>query len=145
MSLLRPTSIFVLLLAFLAASCKGELLSKQAEQISQQQEEITRQKQEIEELKLAQQTEEQKRRDCNRAFGEYFEKAQMAQVSEEAVSLYRQGLELCPDDDVAHYELGKLLLRLGQTGEAREEFEKSLELNPDLQGAKRELGGIKRR
>jgi tetratricopeptide (TPR) repeat protein len=145
MSFLRRATLFVLLLAFLASSCKGELLRKQAEQLKQQQEDIARQKQEIEELRLAQQREEQKRRDCNRAFGEYFEKAQAAQVSQEAVSLYRQGLELCPDDDVAHYELGKLLLRLGQSGEAREEFEKALELNPDLQGAKRELGSIKSR
>ena len=143
MRFFRLASIFVLLSALLASSCKGELLRKQAEQIEQQQEEIARQKREIEELKMAQRREEQKRRDCNRAFGEYFEKAQAAQVSEEAVSLYREGLDLCPDDDVAHYELGKLLLRLGQTGEAREEFEKALELNPDLQGAKRELQGIK--
>lgn len=145
MRFLRPASICVLLSALLASSCKGELLRKQAEQIEQQQEEIARQKQEIEELKMAQRREEQKRRDCNRAFGEYFEKAQAAPVSQEAASLYRQGLELCPDDDVAHYELGKLLLRLGQAGEAREEFEKALELNPDLQGAERELQSIKGR
>ncbi len=145
MSFLRPASIFFLLLALLASSCKAELIRKQAEQIEQQQEEITRQKQEVEELRLAQQREEQKRRDCNRAFREYFEKAQAAQDPQETVSLYRQGLELCPDDDVAHYELGKILLQLGQTGEAQEEFEKALELNPDLQGARRELERIKNR
>ena len=145
MSFLRPASIFFLLLALLASSCKAELIRKQKEQIEQQQEEITRQKQEVEELRLARQREEQKRRDCNRAFREYFEKAQAAQDPQETVPLYRQGLELCPDDDVAHYELGKILLQLGQTGEAQEEFEKALELNPDLQAARRELESIKNR
>lgn len=145
MGLLRPTFIFVLLLALLASSCDRELIRQQAEQLDRQQQEIARQTQEIEALRLARQKEEQKRRDCNRAFGEYFEKAQVTQDPQETVSLYRQGLELCPDDDVAHYELGKMLLRLGQTREAQEEFKKALELNPDLQGATRELDSIKSR
>jgi tetratricopeptide (TPR) repeat protein len=145
MSSLRSPSLLFLILAFLGSSCKGELIRQQAEQIERQQQEIARQTQEIEALKSARQKEEQKRRDCNRAFRDYFEKAQASQVSEEAVSLYRDGLELCPDDDVAHYELGKMMLRLGQAGEAQEEFEKALALNPDLERAKRELKSMKSR
>ena len=125
-------------------SCASEQIRKQEEEIQRQQEEIARQRQEIEELKLAQRTAEQKRENCNRAFRE-FEKAQAAQDRGQAVELYRQGLKLCPDDDVAHYELGQILSATGRAEEAAEEFEAALRINPGFQDAKRRLEEIKKR
>jgi tetratricopeptide (TPR) repeat protein len=125
-------------------SCYSEVLRQQEEQIRQQEEEIARQGKEIEELKLAQQMEEQKRQNCNRAFS-YYEKAQTAKERGEAASLYRQGLKLCPDDDVARYELGKILQSSGQVKEAEEEFEAALKINPNFMDAKRQLDAIRKR
>ena len=136
------SAVFVLL-SLLAAACNSELLEKQAEQIKQQEEEIARQRQEIEALQAAQKAEEKKRRDCNRAFRDYFEKAQGSEDSERVIALYREGLRLCPDDDVAHYELGKVLIRQGQRGEAEKEFAAALKINPDFVDAKRELDDLR--
>lgn len=131
---------FVLLLT----SCESELIQKQEQQIQKMQLEITRQREEIEELKLARIKVDQKRQDCNRAFRE-FEKAQMLKDPDQAIALYREGLRLCPDDDVAHYELGKILVKIGQTKEAEEEFEIALGINPDFQSARRELNSLQER
>jgi tetratricopeptide (TPR) repeat protein len=126
------------------SSCRTEILRQQEEQIREQEQEIARQRTEIEELKAAQQREEQKRQDCNRAFS-YYEKAQGAKNPQEAASLYRQGLKFCPDDDVAHYELGKILQSGGQTKEAATEFEAALKINPNFMDAKRQLDAMRRR
>ncbi len=106
-----------------------------------QQEEIARQRREIEELTAARQREERKRRDCNRAF-QHFEQAQQAREPGTAAALYRQGLALCPDDDVAHYELGKILKTMGRSQEAQQEFEAALKINPNFHDAKRQLEAI---
>jgi len=136
-------AIFVLF-PLLVTACNSELLEKQAEQIKQQEEEIARQRQEIAALQAAQKAQDQKRRDCNRAFREYFEKAQGTEDGERAIALYREGLGLCPDDDVAHYELGKVLARQGRSAEAKKEFEAALKINPDFIDARRELDDLKR-
>lgn len=136
-------SAVIVLLSLAAAACNSELLEKQAEQIKQQEEEITRQRQEIEALQASQKAEEKKRRDCNRAFRDYFEKAQKSGDPGRAIALYREGLRLCPDDDVAHYELGKVLIRQGQRGEAEKEFAAALKINPDFKDAERELDELR--
>src|SRR5207253_2781751 len=83
--------------------------------------------------------EAEKRRDCNRAFREYFEKAQAAADREKGIALYRDGLGLCPDDEVAHYELGKLLADRARYAEAEAEFQSALKINPDFVDAKKQL------
>ena len=135
--------LFAILMLFFS-SCRTEILRQQEEQIRQQEEEISRQRREIEELKIAQQREEQKRQDCNRAFS-YYEKAQGAKNPQEAALLYRQGLKFCPDDDVAHYELGKIFQTSGQLKEAEAEFEAALKINPNFTDAKRQLETIRKR
>ena len=133
---------FVLLPFFLLlSSCESELLLKQKDEIQKMQQEIARQREEIEELKLARIKADQKRQDCNRAIRD-FEKAQKLKDPEQAISLYREGLRLCPDDDVAHYELGKILVVVGQIKEAEEEFEIALGINPDFESARRELKAL---
>lgn len=142
-SRLQSCLFIVVASGFLAASCESELIRKQEEQIRLQDDEIVRQQREIQELITARHQEEQKRRECNRAFRDYFEKAQSDKDFESAVSLYRQGLKICPDDDVAHYELGKILRDMRRMEEARAEFEAAVRINPDFVDAKRQLKTLK--
>src|ERR687892_488106 len=85
-----------------------------------------------------------KQRDCVRAFREYFDKAQLSTNRDEAISLYRKGLEICPDDDVAHYELGRALAGSGQPVEAEKAFEAALKINPDFSDARKQLEAIRK-
>lgn len=131
------------LIALLVSSCESEMIRQQEEQVRLQQEEIGRQRRELEQLVAAKQKEEQKRRDCNRAFRD-FERAQSAKEPRDAVLLYRQGLSLCPDDDVARYELGKILQGMGQLREAQLEFETAVKINPNFRDAVRQLESIQK-
>jgi len=127
----------------LLSACMSEALERQAEQIRQQEEEIARQRKEIDALGAGKQIEDQKRRDCNRAFRDYFDKAQLSTHREEVLSLYSKGLEICPDDDVAHYELGRALVDAGRRAEAEKEFEAALRINPGFAEARRQLDGLR--
>jgi tetratricopeptide (TPR) repeat protein len=135
--------IFSLVL-FSSAGCNSEVLDKQAEQIKQQEAEIARQRQELEALKAGQTIQDQKQQDCNRAFRDYFEKAQTLSDRDQAIALYREGLALCPDDDIAHYELGKTLAAAGRSGEAQQEFEAALKINPGFIEAKNQLDALQK-
>jgi tetratricopeptide (TPR) repeat protein len=125
-------------------ACNSEILEKQAEQLRQQEAEISRQRKEINDLVAGQKVQDQKLRDCNRAFREYFEKAQTTSDREAAINFYREGLALCPEDDVAHYELGKTLAETGRYLEAEKELEASLKINPDFVDAKRQLDAVRK-
>jgi tetratricopeptide (TPR) repeat protein len=129
-------------LVLLLSGCETELMRQQAETIRQQEEEIARLKQEREEAAAAKQKAEEKKAACNQAF-RHFEEAQAAKSARDAVALYREGLKLCPDDDVARYELGKVLAGMDRKEEARAEFEAALKINPKFQGAKQELEKIR--
>jgi len=131
--------------AIALSACRSEILEKQAEEIKQQQIEIARQRQEINDLLAARQVQDQKRRDCNRAFSDYFEKAQSASDGERAIALYREGLALCPDDEVAHYEFGKVLALHGRYAESESELEAALRINPDFVDAKKQLEEVRGR
>jgi tetratricopeptide (TPR) repeat protein len=133
-----------LLLSCLSTGCRSEILEKQAEQLRQQEMELTRQRKEIDDLLVGQKLQEQKARDCNLAFREYFEKAQMSTDREQAIALYRKGLAICPDDDVAHYELGKALTEQGSHAEAEREFEAALKINPNFSDAKKQLDAVRK-
>ncbi len=136
--LLKLAGVFVNVTLILPG-CNSELLEKQAEQIKQQEAEITRQRQEIEALAAGQKVQDQKQQDCNRAFRDYFEKAQLQSDRDKAVALYREGLGLCADDDIAHFELGKMLAAAGRNAEAQQEFEAALKINPGFIEAKNQL------
>ena len=130
---------FLLALMFLS-SCLTAELEKQAEQIKQQEEEIGRQRKEIEAITA----QEKQQRDCSRAFREYFDKAQATGDREQAVTLYRDGLDLCPDDEIARYELGRALADRGRYAEAEKEFEAVLKINPGFIEAQRELDAARK-
>ncbi len=131
----------LLLFAFILVSCESKLMQQQDAEIQRLRQEIARQRREIEQIKLAKLKMEQKRQDCNLAFRD-FEKAQEAANRDQAIALYRKGLRLCPDDDVARYELGKILIAIGRRAEAQEEFEAALRINPDFKSARRELKAL---
>ncbi|MGE5820829.1 MAG: tetratricopeptide repeat protein [Deltaproteobacteria bacterium] len=128
------------LVLFGLPGCNSEVLEKQAEQIKQQEAEIAAQRQEIEAIRAGQ----KKQQDCNRAFGDFFEKAQTISDRDKAIALYREGLALCPDDDIAHYELGKTLAAAGRNGEAQQEFEAALKINPGFTEAKNQLDALQK-
>ena len=100
---------------------------------------MARQRAELEALRQSKQTSDQ----CSRAFRDYFDKAQLSTNRDEQISLYRQGLQLCPDDDVAHYELGRALADAGRRGEAEKEFEAALKINPGFAEARRQLDALR--
>jgi tetratricopeptide (TPR) repeat protein len=126
------------------SSCRTAELEKQAQMIKEQGAEIARQRAEIEALQAGQQAEKKKLGDCNRAFRDYFERAQTTADGDRAIALYRDGVALCPDDDVAHYELGKLLAAQGLYREAEREFETALKINPAFTDAKARLDALRK-
>lgn len=131
-----------LTLGLLSSCLTGYLeedLKRQREQIEQQNLELARQRQELEAMTGGQ----RQQQDCNRAFRDYFDKAQLSTNRDEQISLYRQGLQLCPDDDVAHYELGRALADAGRRGEAEKAFEAALKINPGFAEARRQLDGLR--
>ncbi|MGE0825850.1 MAG: tetratricopeptide repeat protein [Candidatus Binatia bacterium] len=116
--------------------------------LEQQRAEIERLKQETAQLKAeadalqAQRVQEEKEREaCNQAFYA-FDAARKAANDTEAIMHYREGLKLCPSDDVAHNELGEIYARTGQTADARTEFEAALKLNPNFSRAQKNLEAL---
>jgi tetratricopeptide (TPR) repeat protein len=127
----------------LLTGCSSEILEKQTEQLRQQEIQLAQQRKEINDLFARQKVQDQKSRDCNRAFREYFEKAQISSDREQMIALYREGLAICPDDDVAHYELGKAFADQGSYAEAEREFEAALKINPNFADAKKQLDAVR--
>ena len=113
--------------------------------LEQQRAEIEQLRQEAEQLRqeteaLQQQRTQQQSQDeaCNRAFND-FDSARKAANDSDAATYYKAGLDICPSDDVAHYELGEVYLRLGQADAAKAEFEEALRINPQFSRAQRHL------
>lgn len=129
---------------FLFACGDSELTLQKEEELRQSRVELEQVKRENEEFRAAKKKEEQKLQGCATAFRN-FEKAQAAKDPGSAVALYREGLNLCPDDDVAHYELGKIFAGMGKRDEARAEFEAALKINPNFQGAKQEMEKVQKK
>jgi len=134
---------FLLSVVLVAAACNSEVLERQAGQIREQEQEIARQRKELEALAAGQQIQDQKQQDCNRAFRDYFDKAQQSTNREQTIALYRDGLTICPDDDVAHYELGRALADAGRPADAEREYETALKINPDFGDARRQLEALR--
>jgi tetratricopeptide (TPR) repeat protein len=62
---------------------------------------------------------------------------------DEVISLYTKGLEICPDDDVAHYELGRAFADAGRRADAEKQYEAALKVNPGFAEARRQLDSIR--
>ncbi len=76
--------------------------------------------------------------DCQRA-NDYFRQAVEADDLNRKADLYRQGLNLCPNNAYAHNDLGTVYLRMGKPDQARAEYRRALELKPDLEETRRNL------
>ena len=133
---LLPSSLLTLLPA--CGLFDNTRIEQQRAEIARLRQETEQLKQETDALQQQRQQEEQEREACNRAFYA-FDAARKAADSEGAVSHYREGLRLCPSDDVAHNELGELYLRLGRKADAAAEFAEALRLNPNFSRAQKNL------
>jgi tetratricopeptide (TPR) repeat protein len=116
-----------------------EDLKRQQEQLTEQNAELARQRAELEAMRQGKQISDQ----CKRAFNDYFDKAQLSTNRDEQIALYRQGLQICPGDDVAHYELGRALVDAGQRADAEREFEAALKINPGFDAARQQLDSLR--
>ena len=141
---MNPRLAPVVAIIFLSSCIPAEVFEKNEQVLKQQAEQIAEQRKEIETIE-AEKARDQQQRDCNRAFREYFDKAQTTADREQAVTLYRDGLALCPDDEIARYELGRALADRGRYAEAEKEFEAALKLNPGFIEAQRELDAARQR
>jgi len=117
-------------------------LEQQRAQIEQLRRESAQLRQEADALQVQRETEERQRADCNKAFAS-FAAARKAPDDAAAIASYREGLTLCPSDDVAHNELGELYVRMGRTTEARAEFEAALKLNANFTRAQKNLDALR--
>jgi tetratricopeptide (TPR) repeat protein len=140
----RAALLGLLSVVICLSACETEAIRRQQEEIRRQEAEIKKLREEIDAEAAARKEEEQRTQKCASAF-RYFERAQGAEDPRGAVALYREGLDLCPDDDVARYELGKIFAGMGRRDEARAEFEAALKINPNFQGAKRELEKLQKK
>lgn len=98
-------------------------------------------RQEAEALRQQSQKEEKEREVCNRAFYA-FDAGRKAGDTDEAIAKYQEGLELCPNDDVAHNELGEIYMRMGRRAKAAAEFQAALRINPNFSRAQRNLDAV---
>ena len=116
-------------------------LEQQRAQIEQLRRETEKLRQEADAIRNQREKEERERAACNQAFTS-FTAARKAPDDATAITYYREGLDLCPSDDVAHNELGELYARMGRTAEARTEFEAALNLNPNFTRAQKNLEAL---
>jgi len=140
--------LFLLVVLGVSGCLTGYLEENSAKmdaQIKQQAAEIEQQQRELEALRAGRPLPDPKQETCIRAYRDYFEKAQLSTNRDQAIDLYRQGLAICPEDDVAHYELGRALANAGRYGEAEREFEAALKINPGFADAKNQLDAVRNR
>lgn len=117
-------------------------LEQQKAQIERLKQETTQLKAEADALQNEREKEEKERVACNQAFSA-FAAARKATSDDEAISRYREGLNLCPSDEVAHNELGEVYARAGRVADARTEFEAALKLNPNFARAQKNLEALR--
>ena len=133
---------------FLSGCLTGYLQENSARmdaQLKEQSAEIEQQRKELEALRAGRPLPDTKNQECERAFREYFDRAQLSTNRDEAIDLYRKGLGICPNDEVAHFELGRALVDTGRYGEAEREFEAALKINPGFIDAKNQLEAVRNR
>jgi len=145
----RSSSILSLLLMtghwLLLPSCTlfdNTKLEQQKVEIERLKQETAQLKAEADALQHAREKEEKERIACNQAFSS-FDAARKATNDEDAISRYREGLGLCPSDEVAHNELGEIYTRVGRAADARTEFEAALKINPNFARAQKNLDALR--
>ncbi|MBM4254492.1 MAG: tetratricopeptide repeat protein [Deltaproteobacteria bacterium] len=117
-------------------------LEQQKVQIERLRQESAQLRAEADALQHERETEEKERANCNKAFSS-FDAARKATNDDDAIARYREGLDLCPSDEVAHNELGEVYTRAGRSDDARREFEAALTLNPNFARAQKNLDALR--
>ncbi|HXG20834.1 MAG TPA: tetratricopeptide repeat protein [Methylomirabilota bacterium] len=138
-------SRFLLLASCFASACTlfdNTQLEQQRAELARLREEAETLRQEAEALRQQGQKEAQEREACNRAFYA-FDAGRKAGDTEAAVARYKEGLALCPNDDVAHNELGEIYMRMGRRAEAAAEFQAALQINPNFSRAQKNLDMVR--
>ena len=143
---MSSSSLFALFLGLCLclAACSlfdTSVLEQQRAEIERLRAEAEQLRQETEALQKQRARQQQQTDACNRAFND-FDAARKAADDTTAVAYYQAGLAICPSDDVAHYELGEVYRRLGQTEAARSAFEAALKINPRFSRAQRQLDSL---
>jgi Flp pilus assembly protein TadD len=146
--LLTPRFVFYCLLltahCLLLPACAlfdNAKLEQQRAELERLKAESGKMRQEAEALRQQSQKEEKEREVCNRAFYA-FDAGRKAGDTDEAIAKYQEGLELCPNDDVAHNELGEIYMRMGRRAKAAAEFQAALRINPNFSRAQRNLDAV---
>ena len=137
--------LFALCSLLLFPSCTlfdNTKLEQQKAQIERLRQETAQLRAEADSLQNRRENEEKERIACNKAFSA-FDAARKATNDEAAISRYREGLGLCPSDEVAHNELGEVYSRAGRPADARTEFEAALKLNPNFARAQKNLEALR--
>lgn len=142
-SLLKLSSCWLLAAGYwlLVPACSlfdNTQLEQQRTELARLREEAEKLKQDTEALRQQGQQRDSEREACNRAFYA-FEAGKKAGDTEAAVAQYKEGLTLCPNDDVAHNELGELYLRMGRRDQAAAAFQAALKINPNFSRARKNL------
>jgi tetratricopeptide (TPR) repeat protein len=117
-------------------------LEQQRAELARLKEETEKLRQEAEALRQQNQKVDQEREACNRAVSS-FRAGRKTSDSEAAIVAYKEGLTLCPNDDVAHNELGEIYVKLGRKAEATAEFQEALRINPDFARARKNLEAVR--
>jgi tetratricopeptide (TPR) repeat protein len=137
--------LIVLITVCLFSACSlfdNTQLEQQRTELARLKEEAEKLRQETEALRQQGQKDTQEREACNRAFYA-FEAGRKAGDTEEAITRYKEGLALCPNDDVAHNELGEIYMRTGRKAEAAAEFQAALHINPNFSRAQKNLDAVR--
>lgn len=116
-------------------------LEQQRAELTQLRAESEKLRQEADALRQQTQKEDKEREACNNAFYA-FDAGRKASDTDEAIAKYQEGLALCPNDDVAHNELGEIYMRLGRSTEAAAEFRAALGVNPNFSRAQKNLDAL---
>jgi tetratricopeptide (TPR) repeat protein len=117
-------------------------LEQQKVEIERLRQETAQLKAEADALQHEREKEEKERVNCNKAFSA-FDAARKAANDDDAIARYREGLDLCPSDEVAHNELGEVYARSGRATDARTEFEAALKINPNFSRAQKNLDALR--
>ena len=135
----RSLLLFTVSLFFSACSLfDNSVIEQQRAEIESLRQDAEQLRQETEALRQQSAQQQQQNTACNRAFND-FDAARKAANDTNAAAYYKAGLEICPSDDVAHYELGEIYLRLDQTDAALAEFKEAVRINPKFSRAQRQL------
>jgi tetratricopeptide (TPR) repeat protein len=116
-------------------------LEQQRAELARLKAESEKMRQEAEALRQQSQKETKEREACNQAFYS-FDVGRKAGDTAEAIAKYQEGLALCPNDDVAHNELGEIYMRMGRKAEAAAEFQAALRINSNFSRAQRNLDAV---